>query len=785
MKFVRRLLYVVVALIALLALGVYLFLRGSLAQLDGQARIGVSAPVTVTRDATGYVTVTAANRLDVARALGFVHAQERFFQMDLLRRNAAGELSALVGAKAVPLDTRLRLNRFRWRAEQALKALPQDQQQLLEAYAAGVNAGLAGLSARPFEYGLLRQQPAPWRPADSMLAVLSMYLDLQGAQGRDELAMGVLKDGVPADWYAFLTQHSVDWSAAVDGSVPDALPVPGAAWPFAGAKQASCSDCGLPDGRIIGSNNFAVGGALTADGDAIVANDMHLSITVPGIWFKAQLRWTDETGVKRMVAGVTLPGVPAVVAGSNGHVAWGFTNSTAQWTDVVALKLDADASHYLTPQGEQPVVVHKERIDVAGGAPVDIEVRETEWGPIMAKPFDHYALRWVAHDVAGLNLRLQGMERANTIDDALATAVGAGIPAQNLMVGDSTGRIAWAIIGAIPRRHYAPGADMNVPQDWSTGATGWDGWLGRGDAWPRVVNPADARLWSANNRLVGGANLALLGTGGYDLGARGQQIRDDLRAKAKFAEPDLYAIQLDDRAVLLARWKQLLLERVLTPDFVAKNGLADYRKAVATSADAATADAVGYTYVHEFRARVLEQLFKPVAALMEAHGLKATDLKWSPETPGWAMLQSGRADLLPGGQTLDAFLAQAVLDSRAALLARVHGDTAKLAWGEQNFCDCRHPLSRAVPALSSWLDLPRTPMNGDGNMPRVHRGVHGQSERFVVAPGHEDRGILVIPAGQSGHPLSPYFRADHRYWLNAEQLPFLPQPSEHALTLQP
>jgi len=784
MKFVRRLLVVLVALIALLVLGIFLFLRGSLAQLDGQSKIGVSAPVTVTRDATGYVSITAANRLDAARALGFVHGQERFFQMDLLRRNSAGELAALVGAAVVPRDEARRQNRFRWRAEQALAALPKEQQALLQAYADGVNAGLGALAARPFEYGLLRQAPKPWQPSDSLLAVLSMYLDLQGSEGRDELAMGVLKDHVPADWYSFLTQHSVDWSAAVDGSVPDAVPVPAQPWPLAAVKQA-CADCHLPDGRIIGSNNFAVGGALTADGDAIVANDMHLTISVPGIWFKAQLRWTDETGVQRMVAGVTLPGMPAVVAGSNGHVAWGFTNSTAQWTDVIALKLDADGSHYMTPQGPKPVVVHKEHIDVAGGPGVDYEVRETEWGPIMAKPFDHYALRWVAHDVAGLNINLQKMERAANIDEALAAAVGAGMPAQNLMVGDSTGRIAWSIIGPIPRRHYAEGVDMNVPQDWSTGANGWDGWLGAHDAWPRVVNPADARLWSANNRLVGGANLALLGTGGYDLGARGQQIRNDLRAKPKFAEGDLYDIQLDDRAVLMARWKQLLLERVLTPDFVAKNNLADYRKAVETSADAADAKAVGYTFVHDFRQRTLEQLFKPVASLMEANKLKATDIKWSPETPGWALLQSGRTDVLPAGQDWNAFLQQAVLDSYKTLLDKVHGDTSKLAWGEQNLCDCRHPLTLAVPALSAWLNMPATPMNGDGNMPRVHRGVHGQSERIVVAPGHEDRGILVMPSGQSGNPISPYFRTDHPYWLNGEKLPFLPQAVEHTLTLQP
>jgi len=788
MILLRRLLLGLLALVLLLAIALYLGLRGSLPSYDGQLKSGVGAPVKVERDERGYATITAASRVDAARALGFTHAQERFFQMDLLRRNAAGELSALVGAKALTLDKSRRINRFRHRAELALAASSPEEQKLLQAYAEGVNEGLASLSVRPFEYGLLRQAPKAWRPEDSLLVVLSMYLDLQGSQGRDELAMGALKDAVPAEWYAFFTQLGGDWQQAIDGSVIEPVAIPKTPWPEAlkpaeAAAKVACGDCTLQDSRDIGSNNFAVAGALTPHGGAIVADDMHLGTRLPGIWFKARLVWLDEQGKRRQVTGLSLPGTPAITAGSNGSIAWGFTNSTADWTDVIALKLDATGTRYMTPEGEKPLVVTKEHIEVASGAAVDMEVKETVWGPVMAAPFDRYALRWVAFDTAALNLKSVALERAASTDEALTLATGVGIPAQNLLVADAKGHIGWTIIGAIPKRHYAEGVDMNVPQDWSTGANGWNGYMSADDHPPRIDDPADGRLWSANARQVGGAALALLGTGGYDLGARGQQIRNDLRALPKLDEAAVHGVQLDYRAVFLQRWRKLLLDEVLTPDFIARNGLAEYRDAVDKSADEARPDAVGYALVRQFRDDVLEELFAPMAALMEKHQLKMRDLKLVPETAGWMLIQAKRADAVSGGNWNSLF-ERAVLKSRDQAIQRA-GSVTAYTWGSQNKLGFAHPLSAAVPGLAALLDMPATPMYGDRHMPRVALPGHGQSERMVVSPGHEDRGILTIPAGQSGHPLSPFYKADHEYWLEAKPLPFLPGDTRHTLMLEP
>jgi len=786
MKWLKRILGSLLLLLLVLGLALWLTLRGSLAQLDGERAAPVlSAPAELQRDARGYLTVTAENRLDVARALGFVHAQERFFQMDLMRRNAAGELSALFGAKALPLDKRRRLHRFRHRAETGIAALPEDERALLEAYAAGVNAGLAALANRPPEYLLLRQQPKPWVPADTALVAYGMYLDLQGSQGRDDIAMGLLHDAVPADWYAFLTQHSADWQGAMDDSRMAAVPVPAGPAPDAmRAAKTACSDCSLRDARDIGSNNFAVAAAHGAAGRAIVANDMHLDLRSPGTWFKARMKWKDAAGAHD-VAGVTLPGTPLLVVGSNGHVAWGFTNTTSDWADVVTLKLNAAGTHYLAGGVEKPLTRAVERIEVAGEAAVEHVVLESEWGPVLpnkAPAGQAYVLRWVAHDPQGMNMRLMRMEAATNVDEAAQVAVGAGMPAQNLMLADSSGRIAWTVIGAMPKRVGAE--DMDRPQDWSDGRPRWQGYLTAAEQ-PKIVDPADGRLWTANSRMVGGEALKGLGNGGYDLGARAQQIRDDLRAQDKFDEAGLHAIQLDHRALFLQHWRKLLLEQVLTPEFVAANGLADYRAEVEKSADAARPDAVGYLLVRSFRLQALQSVFAPLAGLMEASGLKPADLKMVPETPGWALIQAARPDTLPSAfKNWPELLQKAVLDSRKELLGK-YGSLAAATWGADNPTRMRHPLSAALPQLAGWLDQASQGMAGDSHMPRVHNHGHGQSERMVVSPGHEESGILVIPGGQSGHPLSPFYRGDHAAWLAGEPLPFLPGETTHRLVLRP
>lgn len=757
----------------------YWALWQSLPQLSGTLPSQVFHEVRVARDADGAVTIHAEDRQDAAFALGLAHAQDRYFQMDLLRRNAAGELSELFGVKALEFDKGRRMHRFRDRAELALASLPKAQRQLLERYTAGVNQGLQSLALPPFEYLLLTSKPQPWQPADSLLCIYSMYLDLQGAEGRDDLAQGVLKNAISADWYAFFNQHSADWQAPLDDSQVSAVAIPASAYPdVLKAPAQACTHCERRDSRDIGSNNFAVAASATEQGRAIVADDMHLGLRVPGIWYKAALYFKKD-GASRQLAGVTLPGAPAIVAGSNGMIAWGFTNSTADWQDVVQLIVEEDGKRYKTPNGMEDFSYNNEVIKVKGQADEIILIKETMWGPVMPAPFNHFALRWVAYDKEGLNLNLLQLEDVQTVAQAIDVAPNVGIPAQNLLVGDSQGNIGWTLIGAIPKRQLS---DFDTPQDWSRGKNFWDGYVDA-SAYPKVLGKD--RLWTANSRVVGGNALKLIGDGGYDLGARAAQIRDGLAATHQHTIDSVQRIQLDDKAVFLQRWRTLALS-VLTDEFVQKHQLNDYKKLVENDVNAASIDAVGYSLVRAFRDNTLDAIFAPMAALLEQHHLQLNDLKLVPETAGWALIQAQRPDTLPSGLlSWQSLLEQAILQSRDELAEKSGGDYRQARWGTLNEAHIQHPLSKAIPQLSRYLDMPVAPQSGDRHMPKVAGPAFGQSERMVVSPGHEEDGILVLPAGQSGHPLSEFYDASHADWLGGKPTPFLPGPEKYQLILQP
>lgn len=365
---------VAIILVLLSFVGGYAFLRGSAPVLDGTLQLaGLTAPVIVNRDDLGVPTISAANRLDAVRALGFLHAQDRFFQMDLLRRLAAGELAELVGPAAVKVDEQHRLFRLRAVAREVLAQATPKQRALINAYTAGVNAGLHALKTRPFEYGILMQRPRLWRPEDSVLVIFAMYFDLQDADDRRESELALMRDTLPAPLFVFLNAQGTQWDAPLTGKPFGTPPIPGGdavdlrRWPAADFAAVPVASGGAL--QVEGSNNFAVAAAHSADSHAMLANDMHLELQVPNIWYRAQLIYPDPARPRQLVSvnGVTLPGVPVMVAGSNGHVAWGYTNSYGDWVDLVMLHTKADdPNYYLTPGGWRAFVHHKEIIRVAG-----------------------------------------------------------------------------------------------------------------------------------------------------------------------------------------------------------------------------------------------------------------------------------------------------------------------------------------------------------------------------------------------------------------------------------
>ena len=788
MKLFRRLLLGLAVLLVVATVGAWLFLRASLPELDGERPLAeLVAEVTVDRDSLGVPHIRASTRADAARALGYVHAQERRFQMDLLRRAASGELAALLGPAMVSADSVLRPHLFRERAAEAFEALPAEHQDLLRAYASGANAGTDALGARPFEYAVLRQRPEPWRPEDALLVAYAMTLDLQRADLDDELLIYARERGLPPALARFLDPPGDAWDAPLTGEAFVPAPVPtldslGGWTPSATAPEASGAPSPLAAARAAeatgdlraGSNNWAVAGGRSATGGAIVADDMHLGLGVPPIWYRASMTVQGASGEARTVTGVTLPGTPLVIVGSNGSVAWGFTNSYGDYVDLVRLVMEPGMTNLVqTDSATVELVERREWIRVAGADSVALDVTVSPWGPVTLTDGrgDRYAVQWGAHRAASTNLELIGMETARTLEDALDVANRAGIPAQNFVAGDASGQIGWTIAGQIPLRE---GRDGQRPVDSTDPRARWTGFVPPA-AVPRVTPSDSGAIWTANNRVASGEALAIIGDGGYAHGARAHQIRQRLNALTEPAtERDLFAIQLDDEALFLRRW-HALLTRLTDGDAITEPAVREtLRQRLGGWTGSAHPEDTAYGLVKGFRAEL--------AARLRASYLGGAERVYGrtggiAEAALWTLATEQPAHLLP----LDVPSWDALLATAAAHAAAETPED----WGTQNAARIEHPMADALPLVGRFLRMPGEPLAGDSFTPRVTAPSFGASQRMVVTPGREAEGILHIPGGQAGHPLSPYWGAGHDAWVEGRALPFLPGRAQWTLRLVP
>ena len=772
----------VAGFVLLAAVGIWFALRASLPRIDGEVNLrGLNAPVAIERDAAGVPVIRGATREDVARATGYAHAQDRCFQMDLLRRTAAGELAELLGPALLDTDRRVRLHQFRKRAVISLAALDPVGRGLLDAYAAGVNAAIADSRLRPFEYLLLQAKPTPWRAEDTLLVVYAMWIDLQGLEARSEQQNGLLAATLPESLYRLLIEGDPEWEAPLDGSrlpqprLPDATEVDLRKLdPALFSQKTAMVTEPEPEG-LVGSNNWAVAGRHTASGRALVANDMHLGLGVPNIWYRARL--IVESG-QLDISGITLPGVPAIIAGSNGHVAWGFTNSYGDFQDLVVLAPAEGSDSYLTADGPRRIETDIEVLHVAGGADEKLPVRRAIWGPVIGKGADdrELALAWTAHLPEATDMALLALEGARNIDEAAAIIGGAGMPGQNVIIGDAGGRIGWVLSGRLPRRR---GFDPARPTAWNESETGWDGWIVQADS-PRILDPPDGRAWSANARVVGGEQLAKVGDGGYAPATRARQIRDRLAVLQQATPTDFLAIQLDDRADYLAHWQPVMLHALTQAGETEAEGL------VAAWSGHAAIDDPGFRLLSEFEDSVADRAYEMLTVVPRK---RWPDFRW--RTPArftevaWRLIHERPAHLLdPRFADWDAWL----VDVAMQVVRKLPDGCANLAgctWGRVNMTRIQHPLSQALPFLRRWLDMTSEPLPGDWSTPRVQSPTFGASERFAVSPGLEQQGYLHMPGGQSGHPLSPFYRAGHEAWVRGEATPFLPGAAEHVLKLMP
>ncbi|WP_437755170.1 penicillin acylase family protein [Sorangium sp. So ce1389] len=746
---------------------------------------GLEGDVTITSDRLGIPAIRAASRQDALRALGVVTARDRLFQLDLLRRSSGGRLAEVLGRDLLPADTRQRLYGVPQAASAILARLPERQRAALDAYAEGVNAYLRSAQALPLEFQKLGYRPEPWRPEDSVLVVLGMFNALSVTEDL-ERTRTVLTRSLPKSVTSFLLEGTDPYTRALLGAqAPATPPLPAEELRalVAQSRRAQAWRGGVLSAASgaapVGSNGWAVAGQRTSDGRALLANDMHLELGVPNIWYRAELRYGDSE-----VAGVVLPGVPMLIVGTNRHVAWGLTSLDGDVMDLVQIEVHPGRpDEYRTPSGWQRFEVAEETIKVRGEPDVTVTAQRTIWGPVAPRPLlgAKVAVRWTALDPEGVDLGLVEMDRARTVEEAASVMNAAGGPGCNVLLADRRGRVAWTVTGRVPRRR---GFDGSVSVSWADGRAGWDGYLPPA-ALPRIVDPPAGFVVNANHRMPLGEGAPALGRD-YANGYRAYRITERLREPRKVAEADLLALQLDTQAEFYGFYRDLAL-RALTDEAVSRRpALAEARRAVKAWDGRADVASVGLPLLDRLRHVLADEVFAAWLGASRAAEptleLELTDI----DTPLQRALDERSAELVPAPEGgWDAFVL-AALEKAMAALEQEHGGRPvdQIAWGAVSRVRIAHPLA-VTPELAARLNMPDEPLPGCDVCVRLASDSLAASERLVVSPGHESQGILHMPAGQSGDPLSPNYRDQQRAWVDGRPLPLLAGPAAHALTLVP
>ncbi|MGR8930040.1 MAG: penicillin acylase family protein [Gammaproteobacteria bacterium] len=754
----------------------------SLPAEDGNVPLpGLSAAAIVKSDAFGVPFVTANSRVDAYRILGFLHARDRLFQMELMRRKSAGRLSELFGSSAVKMDRIQRGYQMAVVARKVVEHLPVTQRRVLQAYVQGVNAYIDQTPVLAPEFLALRHYPEAWTPEDSVLVILGMFQTLNG-QEQDERMVTVMEKMLPMDLVRFLTPDNDDYSTVLlGGNLPRRVSATVPAQSLAALREVETQfarNSVDADQVIAGSNNWVVAGRKTIDGRAIVANDMHLSLSVPNIWYRADLSYDHKH-----IFGVTLPGVPAIVVGGNDDVAWGFTNVTGDFVDLVRLELNPEnINEYRTPQGWSSFEEHQEKIQVRDAADVELTVRNTVWGPVSERMLlgQPVAIKWIALDANAVDLGLLAMDEVRTAEQAMNVMNRAGAPPQNVVVADREGHIGWTYMGRFPSRVGFDGLDS---RSWADGELGWQGYIPP-DRLPRLMDPPEGFIVTANNRTLGRDFPFVIGHN-WALGYRAFRIANLLRQHNNFTERDLLAIQLDTRSGVYDFYHRLVLSEL--ENVSDKDATLVEAEQVLRAWDGHMDDnSIGAALLHEFRGHLASEVFAKVVGVCQTAD---PDFHYA-----WREMETPLRRLLterPNGTLLSKYhddwqqmIVQVLRQSVEDLMSRFpETPLMQLTWGEVNTMTVQHPFSHAAPMLSTFLDMPSFAGDGCASVcVKVMGNKHSASERLVLAPLHPEDAIFHMPGGQSGHPLSGHYRDQEPLWQEGIASPMMPGGTQHVLT---
>jgi penicillin G amidase len=824
-----------VALIVLiLAIGLWRLRSATIAALpilDGDIHLaGLSAPVTVRRDAHGVPHIEAAGQDDLFVAQGYVTAQDRLWQMDLYRRNANGELSEILGASLENRDLAQRVFGFRKTAHRIYDHLPADDRRFLDDYARGVNQFITQhQDTLPEEFRILMYRPQPWSGADSvsigmmMVDMLDTHWDVKLSRERiaaklanpkleaDLYPVGSWRDRPPTGEVVDLTQPRPAPPPAGDDEdddrtqaslscchperrSPKATGVEGSA--VASSSQADVTTTadstslrallGLPDcdGCAAGSNNWVIAGQHTASGKPLLSNDMHLSLSEPNIWYMADLR---APGLH--AAGVTLPGMPFIVAGHNEHVAWGFTALYGDVQDLYVEKLDGKGNFQALDGSWKPLDVDHEVIHVRGKSDVSVDVRSTDHGPLLNSVLSlmgshegrAIALKWSLYDANLNTLPLYAMNTASNWTEFSRALAAWCWPTQNVVYADDQGHIAYHAVGNVPTR---AGGLTSVPVD--AGQHEWTGYVPF-DAMPGAFDPPSGFLATANSRVTSDKSaypLTLEWADPY----RTERIYKLLQSREGLLAKDMIGVQTD----VYSESDQELAHRFAYAIDHAAGADDRLRKAadILRSWDGRlTTDSAAASLVTQARVALRPLILEPRL------GDLAREYRWSESNfAEEEIVMHGSADWLPSGyKDWDALLAEAV--RRGMQKTREHpaapGDVSRWAYGSWHVIDIEHPLAGLLPVVGQMAGTGPQPLSGDGITVRQVGRAFGPSQRFTMDWSSIDGSTENIVLGESSDPYSPYFRDQWKdyYGGTTFPLPFSPAAvaaqTRHTLRLTP
>ena len=546
---------------------VYSAARSALPQLDGKLQIpGLLHPVTITRDFHGMPTIDAAGLDDLFFAQGYITASDRMFQMDGMRRFAAGDLSEILGEGFIEHDRKQRILGLRVAAQKAVAIATPENREYFDAYAHGVNTYIDSHRDRlPLEFRILRYSPRPWKPEDSMLVAAQMVEDLstnpENALLREKI-LAKLGPELTADLFVNISAHDHPPTGSDsilnknflhkkkspdsqdDNDNEDSGPSNSVA---RAGKQPRVSSFPLQSNLIsdlisenprflVGSNNWVVSGAHTVSGKPLLSNDMHLGHQLPNLWYEAHLRSGNFD-----VAGVTLPGLPYVVVGHNRRIAWGFTNVGPTVEDAYIETFNA-SGQYLTPEGWKQPEHRQEIMKVKGKPDVIVDVMLTRHGPIVSDlaPGEtrKIALRWTLYD--GIRNPFFAVNSAQNWTDFRRAFSEFDAPGQNVVYADIDGNIGYQATGKIPMRAMGDGS---LPENGSDNAHEWTGYIPF-DKLPSIYNPPTGILATANGRITPNHYPYSISTE-WEAPWRTARIYRVLESGKKFSAADMLALQTD------------------------------------------------------------------------------------------------------------------------------------------------------------------------------------------------------------------------------------------------